>query len=181
MILNYILNISLLGFFLSLSSCVIKRGDRSIVSDGLDKCVFLSSFVHPEKKWSVSLLAEERDRRLVFAVRGFDSMSELVVRSRVYEVDGCELSIDEGRGVVLYVRPDGGALVIDEAAGASVQESSLVYIVFDEFGVPTRKNYDLANPELLDSLPKSGVTLQEVFQGWSEDGRPLIFLESSVG
>ena len=80
------------------------------------------------------------------------------------------LWFNKGRGIVVHLRPNGNALVIEEWVGAAVSESDPMFVVWDS-GSPIQKGYSVSQP---DWYGVEGVGSRQSFFGWLKDGNPDI-------
>ncbi|MDB6078668.1 MAG: hypothetical protein JWO82_2415 [Akkermansiaceae bacterium] len=81
------------------------------------------------------------------------------------------LSLESGRGIVIYQRPDGKGLIIDEYVDSAVSEYDPLYITWTS-GPPRLQSYAVV--EMTPKAREAGRGSRQLFRGWREDGTPEV-------
>lgn len=141
--------------------------DRSQLPDGI-----LAKVESADAKVSLSLVRIPKGDRPVYEL-SIAGQPVLKVPCSHYTDGIKEISISSGSGIVVHVRKDGQALVIEEWVGGAVSETDPIFLSW-ESGSPEILTYPVVDFTPKEKLRTEGVGSREVFLGWKKSGVPEI-------
>jgi len=160
-----------LVYLLHILGCAAPHANKEKLNRSVG--VLLSQHVIDDSDFRISLYESVIGDHLQYVIENTKSSKFISLKSSRYKSDGFDLNLGKGQGIVIHLRPDGKAFLINEWQDCAVQEGNMIYIVMGENGKPTRSSYRARNAELFESS-EVGVELIEKFRGWNPEGEPII-------